>query len=710
MTHDTDPKSLVLGEQPLDGDDKLAKYKQDITNDADIMDDQRQKAQEDMRFINVSGGMWENFLETNFPQNRVRLELDTVSDFVQRFAGQWSQNRVGVEYKPDDDKTSDDDAELLNGIYRADFRDNNGKNATDNTVLETSTCGYGALKLATEFEDGENPINNNMRVVWRELNNAYDSVFWDRSAQSKIKKDARHCTYLEAFSRDGFEAAFPGFSPSSAYTPTSGFLMNFNSRTFERFFVATRYEVVKIKTKVFVYNNLATEEVEAYNEDDHELVKDELKKDEFRQFVRERKSVRQTVQKTVFSGGDILEPTRRIAGKWIPIIPFYGYRTYVDGAEWYRGLVRKLKDAARVFNMQASQVCENASSHGQNIPIFASEQMKNAKVRANWADRNNKSYLTVDALRDKDGNIIANGPLGYLQPGQLDGNSAALFEIILNYIQSQTGGAPQDTMDPDASGKAIRALQKREDLKTQTINENIKAAIAWQGEVFQAIAAEIYNEPRIVKTIGKDGTESRKQLFKVIQDEQTGLLVESNKINGKKFKAYPDVGTEYETLREQTVEDIKGMLDVLKDIPSGEQYIPVMLSVMMENIVGVGLDPVKELNRRIMLLQGAVKPETPEEEALLQQAQQAQNQPDPQQQLLEAAATQQQAEARSLDASSVQKVADARKKAAETIETRAKTAKLMADIGISRDKLLIDRNQQVMDQNNTVIEQAREGL
>lgn len=710
MTHDTDPKAMVLGEQSLDGDDKLAKYKRDITNDADIMDDQRQKAQEDMRFINVSGGMWENFLETSFPEDRVRLELDTVSDFVQRFAGQWSQNRVGVEYKPDDNKTSDDDAELLNGIYRADFRDNSGKQATDNAVLETTTCGYGAFKLATEFEDGEDPINNNMRIVWRVVNNAYDSVYWDRSAQRLDKRDARHCTYLDAYSRDGYEAAFPGFSPSSAYTPTSGFLRNFNTRTFERFFVATRYEVVKIKSKVFVYNNLSTEEVEQYNEEDHELVKDELKKDEFRQFVRKRVVVRQTVQKTVFSGDDILEETRRIAGKWIPIIPFYGYRTYVDGAEWYRGLVRKLKDSARVFNMQVSQVCENAASHGQKIPIFASEQMNNKSVQNNWADRNNLAYLTVDALRDSDGNVIAMGPLGYLEPSQLDGNVSALLELIPNYMQSQTGGAPQDTMDPDASGKAIRALQKREDLKTQTINENFASAIAWSGEVYQAIAAEIYNEPRIVKTIGKDDTESRKQLFKVVQDEQTGLMVESNKINGKKFRAYSDVGPQYETLREQTVEDIKGMLDVLKEIPSGEQYVPVLLSVMMDNIVGVGLDPVKELNRRIMLLQGAIKPETPEEEAMLQAAQQQQQQPDPQKQLLEAAATQQQAEARSLDASSVQKVADAQKKSAETEETRAKTAKLLADMGIDREKLVIDRNQQFMDQNNKVIEQAREGL
>ena len=95
----------------------------------------------------------------------------------------------------------------------------------------------------------------------------------------------------------------------------------------------------------------------------------------------------------------------RIAGKWIPIVPVYGYRDFVDSVEWYRGLVRNLKDAARLFNMQVSQLAEYSASSGSDTPLFEPDQMPK-KVSEHWADRTNKPWLPVKSLRDEDGNIV----------------------------------------------------------------------------------------------------------------------------------------------------------------------------------------------------------------------------------------------------------------------------------------------------------------
>ena len=67
---------------------------------------------------------------------RAKLELDLTGQYKDRFIGQWNQNRVGVDYKPDDDKTSDQDSNLMNGIHRADFRQYSGKISTDHAVDE----------------------------------------------------------------------------------------------------------------------------------------------------------------------------------------------------------------------------------------------------------------------------------------------------------------------------------------------------------------------------------------------------------------------------------------------------------------------------------------------------------------------------------------------------------------------------------------------
>lgn len=689
-----------------DEDDKLEQFLKDLTDDSNVVEEQRNAANEDMRFIHTEGGMWEDFLVgTSFDDSdgpdRVKLEFDLVSNYVQRFLGEWDQNRVAVEYKPDDSKTSEEDAEVLNGIYRADQRTFSGDVATDNAVDEAATCGYGAMKLATLFEDEGDPENDNQRIEWRPITNAYNSVVWDLEAQRIDKRDATRVNELVAFTHDSFLKKWPNNQPVSAIDPST--MLNtrgsWNSPDF--IFVATRYEIVRKKETVFIYNNLKTSKVEVYSKQDHEKIEDELRKDDTRKFVRERKITKQFVEKTIFSGDAILESTRRIVGEWLPIIPFYGYRSYVDGTEWYRGLVRKLKDAARLFNMQVSQLAENAASSGQEVPIFAPEQMKNVHIKDQWADKNNVPYLLADPVRNDAGDIIAAGPTGYTKPAQLDGSTAALMAIVPQFVSDATGGAPQDTLNTDMSGKAIRALIKRENMTTAIVTRNIARAVEWSGVVYQSMAAEVYTTPRILRTIGKDGRDGQVQLNESVFDKESGKFIEANTLTGKKFRSYSDVGPQYETLREQTVEDMKGMLEVMATMPSGEQYIPIMLAIMMDNISGVGLDPIKEFNRRIMLQQGIVKPETPEEEQMLQQLQEQAQQPDAQQELLTAAAEQQKAEARSLDSSSVQKLADAKKKEAEVIQ-------IFSGLTLDEQQFALDAQKQLTEQRAAAIDSLRD--
>lgn len=675
-----------------DEDDKtrLQEYKEDVARDGEIGEEQREAANEDMRFVNVVGGMWENFMEDDFG-DRVKLELDLVSNHLARFIGEWNQNRVGVEYKPDDSKTTEDDAELLNGIYRFDFRKNSGKLSTDNAVDEAATCGVGAFKLASVFEDEGDAENDNQNIEWRPIYNAYSTVIWDQSAKRIDKRDARYCTELSLYTKESFAIAYPEAKPVSAYTPSNLTAMA-SGRAVADVFIATRYEVVKDKIKMAVYNNLQTGQIEAYTPDQMKDIKDELDADEFREFVRWRKVTAQRVEKTVFSGDEVLEDTRRIAGEWIPIIPFYGHRSYVDGIETYRGLVRKLKDPARLFNMQVSQLAENAASAGQEVPIFDPDQMSNPDVQAGWADKNDQPYLLAGSLRDLDGNVTHAGPIGYSKPGMLDQSTTTLLAIVPQFVQDITGGAPQEAFSSDMSGKAINAIIKRENMNTQVVNDNIANSISWSGTVYQSMAAEIYNSKRMVRIIGKQGSESEVQLLEKVIDEETGMMVEANDLANRKFQAYADVGPQYESMAEQTVEDLKGMLATLGDSPAGQQYLPVIMAVLMDNITGVGMAPLKEFNRKIMLTSGLVKPETPEEEAMVQQAQQPKE--DPNAEFIKAESERALAEGRSLDASSVQKTADAGKKVAETEQIRIET-------GISQAEVLDKRADAVAAQAQT---------
>ena len=405
--------------------------------------------------------------------------------------------------------------------------------------------------------------------------------------------------------------------------------------------------------------------------------------------MRTRQISKQSVEKTVFSGDAILETTRRIAGKWIPIVPFYGYRAYVDGVETYRGLVRKLKDPARLFNMQVSQLAENAASAGQEVPIFAKSQMLADDVKAVWADKNNKPYLIVDPLYDENGVLISAGPIGYSKPAMLDQSTTTLLSIVPNFIQNVTGATPNEAFNSDMSGKAIRALVKRENLKTQVVTDNIANAIVWSGTIYQAMAADIYNTNRMMQTVGKDGTEGATQLLELVVDQETGMQVEANDLSGKKFQSYADAGPQYETLAEQAVEELKGIMELIAGTPAGEQYMPAAIADMIENSPSVGSSVLKEFNRKIMVAGGMVKPITPEEEQIAQQAQEPKE--DPQAKLAEAASQQQLAEARSLVASADQKTADAEKK-------RAETRQILQETGLGDRKIEAKERENLLDQ------------
>lgn len=687
----SDLDNTVTKDVPETDAERLERYKLDVEKDADIVSEQRDCANEDMRFVNVTGGMWEGFLEDEFG-DRTKLEFDIISNYIQRYIGQWNQSRVGVEFKPDDSNTSEEDAELLNGIYRADFRQFSGKMSIDNSVDEQATCGYGAFKLATKFVDEEDPENDFQRIEWRPIHNAYNSVIWDKAAKRIDKRDAQHCTELVSFTVDSFKKKYPDENPVSAYTPRTRRFENTSISTPNLVYIAKRYEIERKEVSVFVYNNLTTNKIEVYSEEDHKLIEDELKSNDLKTFVRERKVLKQTVHVTVFSGDKILQPKKRIAGKYIPIIPIYGYHSYIDGVEWYRGLVRKLIDAARLYNMQVSQLAENSASTGQEVPIFDPAQVEGG-IADLWADRNSKPYLLARALRDKDGNIIHHGPTSYLKPAQLDGNTQSLLQIVPAFVTDTTGGAPQDTIDPQSSGKAINAMQKREDLNTQAMMDNVANAIEWSGVVYESMATEVYSQKRMVNTIGKDGTESEQMLFKTVLDDKTGRLVEANNIIGKKFRVYSDIGPQYDTLREDTVETLKGLLEVLRDQPSGQQYTDAIIATMLENATGTGMTPIREIARKNLILQGLQKPETEEEKQMLAEAQQPQE--DPQAALVAAAAEQATAEARERESKVLDNTASAQKKQAETQKTAVETQILQQESEVNIIKTLADVRNQV---------------
>ncbi len=639
-------------------DEDIQTYCKKIATAWDNDHEQRDECNADLRFCNTPGGMWEGWLNDVY-QDRVRLEFDITAEYVNGFVGEWKDNRAGIYFSPDDDSTQDEDADLLTGIYRADFNDNDGKISVDTAVEETAECGIGHFKMLTRFEDEENPEDERQKVCWEAIPNSFNYVVWDDNARRIDKADALWGAVLTPYSVEAYDDTFPDAeTKGSAFEPSTRSWLDWGVVN-DQIIVAEYYELEQKAVDVHVYQHIEQNEVKAFTDEDLKDIKDELTEDGW-EFVRTRKMNKQTVTKSVFNSKEYLVKPERIPGKYIPIIPMFGFRKYIDGKERFRGLVRKLKDPNRVFNMSMSRVAESSAASPDRVPIFLEEQVK--RHSANWADKTDKAYQLLDKVLDGDGNLAVTGPVGYVEPTPLDPNTVAAIDMTARHVQSVTGNMPQDQIDPDASGKAINALIKRENRKTFIITDNINISMEHSGRVYLSIAEEIYADEMSKRTMSEDGSEGVQRINQPVFDRDTGRMVVGETISGKRFKVSARIGPQYETQREATVDTLERVMAM---VGPESKYFSALLAMWMKNIEGTGLDEMKEFNRQEMLKMGLTKPETPEEQQMLQIMSQ---QTDPNDELVRAAAGQQKAETLNLVKSAENKEADTKKKQAETMK------------------------------------------
>ena len=651
----------------------------EIAGDFAATEYQREKANEDIRFCMVDGGMWEGYLEHTHYQDssRARLELDIVSDHVERFIGEWTDNRVNVSFTPDDEATTDDDAELLNGIYRADFKDNGGQTAQDTAVKEVAYCGVGHFKISPRYDDEEDPDSDRQQIFFKGIHNSYNHVIWDKNAKEVDKSDARRCTVLWAYTDDAYAEQWPNGAPVSAYTPDSRRFLNWSYNDTKIIYVAERYDVEIERTTIHIFENWQTGQIERIDARDLEMLEQELRILGFREVRRKRVKIR-TVYRCVFSGEDYLEQPKRIAGKWIPIIPMYGYRMFVDGEEYFRGCVRKLKDVNRMINASVSRMTETAATSPEDKPIFTRAQVQG--LEHVWADQTEGAYAMINDLVDAEGNPVFNGPVGWLSAPQVDPNSQAITEIGFSFAQKMTGHVDADSPAQDQrSGKLLQELNKRENRNTKTITDNIKTSIKHSGRVYRSIAAEVLADRRQKRVLSADmQTTKMVQLRELFMDQETGTFQERNNLSKGRYQVDVDVGPQYESQKEATIESIER---VIERLPEGSPYLAPLLAMWIDNIVGTGLDPLKDFNRKQMLVMGMVKPEDQDEMMYLVQQMQ---QPDPDAELKKAVETQQHAEAEHLQAKTVQTLADANKKKVEA-------AQIIDEIGANDARLALEQ-------------------
>lgn len=628
--------------------------------------EERALALEDRRFVSIAGAQWEGVWGEQF-ENSIMVEVNKTAQGVEKIEGDYRSNRMIVNFRGVDKGASEETAETMNGMFRADFYVSKGQQAADNAFTEAVQGGMGAWRLMNVPEDPYDPDNERQRIAFGMIGDADQSVFWDPNSRLQDKSDAEWCIVVTAMAAAAFKRKYG----ADKCTDWPQGLMKYWRDWFTPDVIrVAEYYVVEFKAEErYTLRNRATGEER--NEWRSDLDADALADLDVEgwQNLRTRRIKRKRIKKYVLSGAEILKAGVYIAGQEIPIVPVYGKRWWIDNMERSRGHVRLAKDAQRIYNSNASKLVEISATAPTERPIFDPEQVQGFEDEWGRANVDRLPYVRARALRNDDGTIAVAGPIGTITPPVLPPVTAALMQIAaadITEITASDDGAGQT--QSNVSAEAMDIAAQRTDAKSQLYMSNMKDA--WQrcGEIWQSMARDVYfEEGREVETMDDSGEQGTAVLAEPHTDER-GRYTIRNDITKGKYRVFADVTEATATRRDKTVKTLLNGAQVVAAFDP--ELAGMMTTTAILQLDGEGINDLQDALRKRALASGLVKP-TPEEQQEIDQAAQEPQEPDPQAQFLLANARKAEAEAEKTTAGVDQTKADTALKVAQAAKTQS---------------------------------------
>ncbi len=655
--------------------DKHAFFRADFDTIQTAVREVRMQCLSDRRFCSVTGAQWEGDLEQQF-ENKPRFEFNKVMKSIIRIFNEYRNQRIDVDFISKDGSDADQIADTCASLYRADEQDSVADEAKDNAFEEGVTGGIGAWRLVDVYADEESE-SDEMRVAFEAIVDADSSVFHDLDAKRQDKKDAKRCYVLTGLTRQSYVDTYHDDPVSWPKEITQSF---FDWFTTDTVYVCEVYEVEKKGELRHIFRSLTGEEQTLTPEDmDDDEKLDELAATGWTE-VRQEKTKRRRIHKSIMSGSKILKDCGYITGSLIPVVVFYGKRWFVENVERCMGQVRLAKDAQRLENMQKSKLAEISAFSTVEKPIFAPEQI--AGHQQMWANDNVSDYpfLLANALRDLSGNILATGPMAYTKVPNIPPAMVALLQLTQSDMRELMGDEQSaEEVKSNISGKVVELVQGRLDMQAFIYISNFAKSMHYCGEVWISKAKENYSQAgRKMRGLSAQGKAQQIELKRPVFTAK-GVEYE-NDMSKAMLDVAIAIGPSSQSKRAATVRSLTGMMQITQD----PQDLKVLTATAMMNMEGEGLSDINEYYRRQLLDMGAAKP-TPEEAKELESAAAAKSAqpPDANTQFLLSEAQKSQALADKADADTAVAIANIEK-------VQSEAAKNYAGIDISKKQQIID--------------------
>ncbi len=515
----------------------------------------RELALDDLKFVTVPGNQWDE-AQRKARKGRPCYEFPILRSHWRQVVNDQKKARPGIKVRPVEDGDAKG-AELRQGLLRNIESRSNAERAYDAGFELATAAGFGCWRVATEYSTDDSWDQD---LCVKPIPDPLTSVWFDPDAKLADCRDAMYAFVEETMSREAFEAKYPDAE-----------VVDFESaKDFGTWFtkdgvrVAEYWRKVPVtKTLLLLSDGRTVDKAELTPELEQQLVEKSVT------IVRDRQCHMHKVVMSLVTGAGEIDGPHDTVFERIPIIPVYANRHYIEGKWVWCGMVRFSRDPQKLVNYNFTTGQEVLAKQHKATPVVTPKMLEGAGVKAMW-DKSN--VIDVPYLPISPDPLMPGGPQ-YLNPPPVHAAFAQFGQMAIDMLKASDGiyDASVGARSNETSGRAIMARQQEGDTATFDYQDSLNFAIQSTGEILLSALPKVYDTPRSMRVLGKDGAEDFVQLYQPTEDGQV-----INDLSAGKYDVTVSTGPSYDTQRME-------YLDALTSIVEGD---PAMKAVLGDLIVG----------------------------------------------------------------------------------------------------------------------------
>ena len=548
----------------------------------------------DVSFIDDDEGQWEDSVRES-RHNRPCLTFDKLSASVDRVVGGQMAQMPSVKVRAAEEG-DEDIAEVYQGLIRQ--IDQRGIQAFKTAFKFAVKSGWGCLLVDHDYIDD---VSLDQDIILREIKNPF-SVLLDPIIQAQHVQEARFGFMFEDMERQEFSRLYPdaeSYPGESDFTTTG----NMDSWVSEDFVRVADYFRITLEEKTLVQLSdgrvLDLEEVQP--------VRDELNLQGIT-LGKTRKVQKRKLERFKISGMEILEEVECV-GRFIPLVPMFGKTSNINGKYITRGIVRKAKDAQRLYNYSRSVAVE-VTALTPKQPYFVTPAMikgHESKWKNMMVSNDPVLQFNFDQGQKPYRESPAQGSPGLLQDAQF---AAEDIKATTGIFDANIGQQGQET-----SGVAIGRRQFQGEMSNFEYQDQLIDSMELAGRIMIDMIPAVYDTERTIRIIGEDEREETVQVNKTLMDAQTGTFVKTMDLNVGNYDIKIASGPSFTTRKQETAEQLSSMI---AQNPAMSQLVG---DILFQNLDLVGGDEAIKRFRSAGVKAGIIEPNQEEAVALQSQIQ-----------------------------------------------------------------------------------------